>query len=79
MCMMNLTISVDDDLLSKARDHARRRGLSLQDLLRGYLRGLVGEASPDAVATELLDLMRRHPGNSGGRKIKRDEAYEGRT
>ncbi len=79
MCEMNLTISVDDDLLRKARDHARRRGLSLQDLLRGYLRSLVGDAAPDAVATELLSLMRRRPGNSGGKKIKRGEAYEGRS
>lgn len=79
MCSLNLTISVDDDLLRKAREHASRRGLSLQEMLRNYLRTLVGEASPDAVATELLGLIRRKPGNSGGRKIKRHEAYEGRT
>jgi hypothetical protein len=76
---MNLTMSVDDDLLRKAREHARRRGVSLQDLLRGYLRGLVGEVSPDAIATELLDLMRRQTGDSGGRKIKRDDGHEGRS
>ena len=79
MCSLNLTISVDDDLLRKAREHANRRGLSLQEILRNYLRTLVGEASPDAIATELLGFMRREPGNSGGRKIKRHEAYEGRT
>jgi hypothetical protein len=76
---LNLTISVDDDLLRKAREHAQRRGLSLQELLRSYMKSLVGEPSPEAVATELLDLMRRAPGDSGGRKIRRDEAYEGRT
>lgn len=79
MCSLNLTISVDDDLLRKAREHARRRGVSLQEMLRSYLRSLVGEASPEAVAAELLDLMRRTPGNSGGKKIRRDEAYEGRA
>jgi hypothetical protein len=79
MCSVNLTISVDDDLLRKAREHAQRRGLSLQELLRSYLRGLVGERSPEAVAAELLDLMRREPGNSGGRKIRRDDAYQGRV
>jgi hypothetical protein len=79
MCSVNLTIAVDDDLLRRAREHAQRRGTSLQEMLRAYLRSLVGEASPEAVATELLDLMRRAPGNSGGRKIRREEAYGGRA
>ncbi len=79
MCSLNLTISIDDDLLRKAREHARRRGLSLQEMLRSYLKSLVGEASPEAVAAELLDLMRRTPGKSEGRKIRRGEAYEGRA
>jgi Family of unknown function (DUF6364) len=79
MCSLNLTISVDDDLLRKAREHAQRRGLSLQEMLRNYLKSVVGETSPEAVAAELLDLMRRAPGNSGGRRIRRDDAYEGRA
>jgi len=79
MCSLNLTISVDDALLRKAREHARRRGVSVQEMLRGYLRSLAGEASPEAVAKELMDLMRRQPGNSGGRKVRRDDAYEGRA
>jgi hypothetical protein len=79
MCLLNVTISIDDDLLRKAREHARRRGVSLQELLRAYLRSVVGEASPETLAKELLELMRKSPGNSGGRRIRRDEAYEGRT
>jgi len=76
---MNLTISVDDDLLRRARDLARRRGVSLQDLLRDYLRSLAGDEPPEVVAEELLDLMDRHGGHSGGRRIGREEAYEGRV
>ena len=79
MCTLNVTITIDDDLLRKAREHARRRGVSLQEMLRAYLRSVVGEASPEAVASELLDLMRNSPGNSGGRKISRAEAHEGRA
>jgi len=75
---VNLTISVDDDLLRRARHLARQRGVSLQDLLRDYLRSLAGEEPGEAVAAELLDLMNRHGGRSGGRCIRRDEAYEGR-
>lgn len=76
---MNLTISVDDELLRKARKLAQRRGISLQDLLRDYLRSLVGEAPGEEVADELIELMRSHGGHSGGRRFNRDEAYEGRV
>ena len=74
----NLTISVDEDLLQRARALARKQGTSLNALLRGYLENLVGEQPGEAVADELLMLMREHGGRSGGRKIGRDELYEDR-
>lgn len=76
---MNLTISVDDELVERARRLARERGTSLQDLLREYLRLLVGESRPEDVARELLDLMESEGGHSGGRPFRRDDAYEGRV
>jgi predicted transcriptional regulator len=76
---MNLTISLDDDLLRRARELARQRGISLQELLREQLRRLVGPREPAEVADELLELLENHAGRSGGRKIRRDEAYEGRA
>lgn len=79
MCSVNVTISIDDDLLRKAREHARRRGVSLQEMLRAYLRTVVGAAPREAAATELLYLMRQSPGNSGGRGVLRADAYEGRA
>jgi len=75
---MNLTIAVEDDLLEKARVLARRRGISLQELLREHIRTLVGERSGAEVAKELIELMNTHPGDSGGRPWKREDAYEGR-
>ena len=75
---MNLTISVDDELLRRAREMAARRGLSLQELLREHLRALVAERPAQDVADELLDLMENHGGRSGGRRIFRAEAYEDR-
>ena len=74
----NLTISVDEDLLHRARALARKQGTSLNALLRGYLENLVGEQPGEAVADELLMLMHEHGGRSGGRKIRRDELYEDR-
>ena len=75
---MNLTITVDDELLLRARALARRRGVSLQEMLREYLRTLVGESSGKEAAAELLELLTRHGGHSGGRSFRREDAYEGR-
>lgn len=74
----NITISVDERLARRAREVARREGASLNALIRRYLEALVGEAAGETVADELLDLMDRHGGRSGGRRITRDEAYEER-
>ena len=74
----NVTISVDEDLLRRARSLARKQGTSLNALLRGYLEVLVGEQRGEVVADELLILMLEHGGRSGGRKIGRDDLYEDR-
>ena len=76
---MNLTISIDDRILDRARALARRRGVSLQDLLRRYLESIAGERSREDVADELNRLMRNSPGRSKGRSISRDDAYRGRA
>lgn len=75
---MNLTVSVDDRLLQRARRVAEQRGVSLQELLRGYLESLVGERSGAEAADELLELMEAAGGHSGARHIDREEAYEDR-
>ena len=76
---MNLTISVDDRLLERARALAKERGISLQDLIRSYLASITGERTPDDVADELLQLMRNSGGRSGGQRVTREDAYDGRT
>ena len=74
----NLTISIDEELLTRARALARAQGTSLKALLRGYLETLVGEHPGDLVADELLMLMHTHGDRSGGLKIGREEVYEDR-
>lgn len=76
---MNLTISIDDELLNRARELARQRGLSLQQLLRDYVRTLVGDMPVESVADELMGLMENHGGRSGNRRIRREEAYKDPT
>ena len=58
---------------------ARRQGVSLNALIRRFLENLVGPAAGEATADELLRLMSEHGGHSGGRRIRREEAYEERV
>lgn len=76
---MNLTISVDERLLERARKSAQSQGVSLQDLTRRFLESVAGQATPQAAADELLRLMSEQGGHSGGERITREDAYEGRA
>jgi uncharacterized protein (DUF2267 family) len=78
LCFMNVTLSIDDELASRARDVARREGTSLNDIIRRHLETVAGRRSGATLAKELRQLWAEHPGHSGGRKVARHEAYEGR-
>lgn len=76
---MNITLSIDDRVVDRARDLARRQGTTLNQLVRDHLQELVG-LGPRARALERLEeLWNAAPaGRSGGRRIAREEAYEER-
>ncbi len=75
---MNLTISIEPGIVERARQVAERQGKSLNGLIRGFLESVAGEANSKDLAAELRRLWREHPGHSGGRKFRREDAYEGR-
>jgi hypothetical protein len=75
---MNITLSVDDELVARAREVAQRQGSSLTDLIRRYLETIAGRTSGETCADEMRELWREQPGHSGGQKIDRAMAYEGR-
>lgn len=75
---MNVTLSVDDEILKKAREVARKQGTSLNAMIRSYLQTVVGERSGDALVEELDQLWNDHSGHSGGEPFDRSDAYEGR-
>lgn len=80
--MPNLTMTVDRDLLRKARQQARARHMSLNALVRQYLAELAAEleeAQPgdrEARAAELLALFEQEPVNVGPRCWTRQELHE---
>ncbi len=74
--MPNLTISIPDHLLEKARKYAAQRGTSLNNLLREYLEELVGlnKEQLKKVLNDLLELSDRHTGKL--ERWKREDLYD---
>jgi hypothetical protein len=75
---VNLTLSIDEQLVERARAVAREQGTSLNALIRAYIESLAGEVSGEAVL-EQFQQMWRSPGNSGGKRFDRDAIYDERT
>lgn len=75
---MNITLSADAALIEQAREIAARQGTSLNELVREYLRSLVGQSGEDDPAAELVRLLETTAGHSGGQRFRREDAYEGR-
>ena len=76
--MANLTVSIDDELLRRARVRALQQGSSVNALLRAYLEGYAGD-EPDRIALQrILELSRRAESGSGrgGRRWVREDAYD---
>jgi hypothetical protein len=71
---MNLTLSVPDDVVGRAREAARQQGSSLNALVRRYLETLAGTDSSDPAAGFELAWQERS-GHSGGWKFDREELY----
>ena len=59
---MKLTISIDDRVLERVHEFARRRETTLEDLVRDYLKSITGFRSPAETADRILELMREHGG-----------------
>ena len=75
---MNLTLSVAEDVVERARDIARQRGMSLNALVRAYLEDLTGKRSGEQLAKQFDALWGQRAGHSGGRRFRRDDLYKER-
>ncbi|MCA9561777.1 MAG: hypothetical protein KC583_24695 [Myxococcales bacterium] len=74
---MNLTITVDDEILKRARIRALEENTSVNAILRDYLESYAGVAARrrDALA-HLLELSRRSDAGRGEARWTRDELHE---
>lgn len=73
---MNVTLSIDDEVLRKARRKAESMGTSVNQLIRDYLEQLSGKSDPAEDAAEFERLSSLTHGHSGGWKFNRDELHE---
>jgi Family of unknown function (DUF6364) len=76
MWMMNVTLSIDDEVMRRARRRAEVLGTSVNQLVREYLEQLAGKTDPteDAAEFERLSLLAR--GDSRGWKFDREQLHE---
>lgn len=79
--MANLTLSVDDQVLRRARIRALEQGTSVNALVRTYLAEFAGENPAAEAVQELLEMTEDLDAGSGaeGRAWTREELYRERT
>lgn len=72
---MNVTLSIDERTLARARQLAQQRGTSLNRMIRDYLEALTA-SDPAQAADELERLWNEEEGDSRGWKWNREEIYD---
>lgn len=71
---MNVTLSIDDALVERARRVAAGRGKSLNQLVRDLLEAETGLHDGAARARVLDELWAASTGHSGGVSMRREDA-----
>ncbi len=71
---MNVTLSVDEKLVARARKKAEILGKSLNQLIREYLQKLAGADDVERSVEEFKRLS--GSGHSGGWSFSRDELHD---
>ena len=73
---MNITLSIDEQIVERAREKLRATGKSINQEVREHLAMLAGD---DDVELDIEEFKRLSGlGNSNGLKFNRDELYERR-
>ncbi len=72
--LMNVTLSIDEQTVARARKKAEALGKSLNQLIRDYLQRLAGGDNAEQSIQEFERLSGQ--GNSRGWKFNRDEIHE---
>lgn len=78
--MANLTLTIDEGVLRRARIRALEQETSVNALVREFIESYAGTGEAELAVEELLELARRSQASSGpgGRTWTREELYEER-
>ena len=71
---MNVTLSIEDQVVARARKKAEALGKSLNQLIREYLQSIAGNDDPERSIEEFKRLSGQ--GRSRGWRFNRDEIHE---
>lgn len=76
--MANLTVTIDDHVLRRARIRALEQGTSVNALVAGYLASYADLDDARVALTEFLERTRRTHASSGpdGRTWRREDLYD---
>jgi hypothetical protein len=75
--MANLTLTIDDDVLRKARLRALEEGTSVNAVVRQYLESYTGvRRVHEVVVAEILSLSKRSRSRRGSRRWTRDDLHD---
>ena len=75
---VNITLSIDDEIVREARRRAESMGTSVNQLVRDYLANFAGRCDVASDAEAFEQLSHAAHGNSQGWKFNRDELHERR-
>lgn len=73
---MNLTLSIDEQVVARARRVADSMGKSVNQLVREYLESLTEAGDAERDIEELRALSKRGKGRSRGWTFSREEIHE---
>ena len=73
---MNVTLSIEDELVERARRLAASQGTSLNQMIRTLLQEATAASSREVLLEELEALWAESRGSSGGRTWTREELYD---
>lgn len=75
--MTNLTITIDDEALRKARIRALSQGTSVNAVVREFLESYAGvRPEQERAMRRILEMARRSTTGSRGRSWTREELYD---
>lgn len=74
--MKNVTLSVDEELITQARRYAHRYNTTLNQLIRDLLRQKIFPSSNHHMMQEAFELLDNHPSPLKNYHYRREDAYD---